>query len=158
MSAIDRLLSDEFADALFPVSTVEAVHEILKTRPEVLRVRDEIDDWVITPSQIHEFAASLIRNFRRGQRLPGDMALAGLAVALTSVKADYAESFLRDLAAVGATELPVSRRVAQRALVERATLVTPLTTRSASLPVPDTVQPYLEILVPISSGTTARAA
>lgn len=109
---LESLLAPDFIDAVSPVGTTEALVEAVAQRPEILQIRNGIYSGVVTEQEIRDFVSRLLGNFRRGERFSGDIPFCGLAAVLATVPTDYAEEFFSDMAAIDASELPASRRVA----------------------------------------------
>jgi len=131
MKALTALLLDEFTDSFAPISTLQPLHSLLKRAPEVREVYKALQSQEVTIGQLEQFLRDLLADFVPKRRFHGDMALAALAVALTAHGDEFADTYIRRLAALDAQELPLSRRIAKLALAERAKLLAGVTARRA---------------------------
>ena len=113
------LLSDEFSDSVGFILPPAPLRLLLEKSRVVRNIERALRHRELTEAEIRDFAASLSREFKPGEALPGDLALAALAVALERLPADYAEEFIRDLARLRMAEMPTSTRVARECLRQR---------------------------------------
>ena len=117
-----QLLDDEFVISLGYVLPPAAMRLVLRRHPLVKKIRLAIRHGALAESDVTSFAADVTAPFQPGARLPGDLALAALAVALEDLPADFAEEYLYKLAGLRLAEMTNSIRVARECLVQRFSL------------------------------------
>src|SRR5260370_8200009 len=91
------LRTSEFAESLGFVLPPAAMRIALHRSPTVRQIATAVRRGEIAEQAIRSFVNSLASEYREEKALPGDLALAALAVALEQVPTDYAEEFLCDL-------------------------------------------------------------
>ncbi len=133
MKPLEALLSDEFIELAAPVGTAEALHLLLRRRPEVEAVRRAFQEGGINETTLRDFVQRLVRGFVPGERFGSEFALAAIAVVLETVPGSFAESFLTQLSESRFAELPMSSRVGALALRERRRLLAQTTVRNFDL-------------------------
>src|SRR5690349_12486915 len=99
------LLTDEFGDAVGFIPPPAVLHRVLQRAPGVHAVRLALRHGEITEPLVREFVASLAAGYSPGRALPGDLALAALAVAMEYWPPSYAEEFLCHLASLNLVEM-----------------------------------------------------
>jgi len=122
MSVLRELLSDEFELAVGFVGTPSAAHWLLGRMPQVRAIRQSLRQEALTDETIRRFASGLLWDLRRGERLPHELAIAALAVALEMRPTDFAEEFLRDLSRLKLAEMSLCIRVARECLARRVAI------------------------------------
>jgi hypothetical protein len=119
---LDYLASDHFDDSVGFILPPAALRLRLRQLPRVRAVAAALRRSEITEAMIRDFAGALAMEFRKGQRLPGDLALAALAVVLEHWPTDFAEEYLCDLSSLHLAEMGTSIRVARECLKARYAL------------------------------------
>ncbi len=119
---LDYFLTAEFSVAmgffLPPAAQRIALQRCRAVQDAAAAIRRREISW----KTIRSFVDSQVSQFERGKRLPGDLALAALAVVLEQFSADFAEEFLCDLARLQLPEMLSSIRVARECLKHRLLL------------------------------------
>jgi len=120
MTPLNRLLADEFEDAVGFVTFADALRSLLARRTEVSAIREALAGGLLTEDQIRAFVSSLVRRIRWGTKFAHENALAAIAVALEPRPTAFAEEFLGDLSRIQAAEFALCSRVARQVLERRA--------------------------------------
>ncbi len=116
---LESLRSGEFDARMHWASTPEALFALLSKSEEVRALRDGLRQGTLHEQDAGEFASQLMRAFQRGVLFPHDLALCGLAVALSQWHTEFAREFLRSVAGLRLAEMRMSWRVAKIALEKR---------------------------------------
>ena len=119
---LDRLKGDALAGVFGIVPPPAVLRQALQRIPDVLRVSWAVRRGQVTEQMVRDFAAAMTADYQPGKLLPGDLALATLAVALEPCGHHFAEEYLCDLARLKLAEMPHAIRVAQECLKARYTL------------------------------------
>jgi len=119
---LEQLKSEDFAVSVGFLSTAGALRRFLGRTSEVAAVRQSLREGAITENTIRGFVSALIESLRIGERLPHELALSALAVALETRPTDFADEFLRGLARLKLAELSLVIRVARECLKRRVTI------------------------------------
>jgi hypothetical protein len=119
---LTSLKSAAFADSLGILLPPAALRLALQRLPGVKRLEIALRRGEITEEMIRNFAGALAAEFQEGTRLPGDLALAALAVVLEQRPTAFAEEYLCDLARLRLAEMTTSSRVARECLKNRFAL------------------------------------
>jgi hypothetical protein len=119
---LDYLLTDEFTDAAGFILPPAAMRSRLARLPAVRNIRTAIRHGEITQSVIQEFVSQQTAQYKKGEQLPGDLAIAAIGVALERLVTEFAEEYLHDLARLSLAEMPISIRVARECLKSRRDL------------------------------------
>ena len=119
---LDQLRQDSFVESVGFLLPPAPLRRALQRIPVVQLVHSAVRRGQITERMVREFSASLAAEYQPGKLLPGDLAMAALAVAMESSQQDFAEEYLCDLARLQLTELPNAIRVARECLKARCTL------------------------------------
>lgn len=140
MTALDRLAAPHWATNFVLFGSARAQRAMLLDDPTVLALRQELLDGVLTEATLRRFVANSVRTIVRGMQCERDVALAGIAVAIESLRTPYAEAYLKHLAELRVRELPTSTLVAGECLHARrrqgSLEVTVLTFRLPTLTAP----------------------
>ncbi len=123
MSALQRIRSDEFIEAAFPISSARGLRAMLRARPEVVDLRRELTSGALTPSHVQTFVGELLSQLQRGRKLTEEVVLAAIAVAMETLPGSFAHSYLSDLAGLEIQEIPLAPGVARHALDRRKTVL-----------------------------------
>lgn len=159
MNALLRsLFSEELETLCATVSTAEALYGALKGRRELFDVRALIANGLITPDSIEALSKEVTENFKRGERLSHEEVLGMLAISLASFGTSFADVFIRDLAALDITEMPMAPRLARLALADRERVLGGFTVKTLHLQDPDTTPPTDEIRSRMVSTATESLA
>jgi hypothetical protein len=119
---LERLKTDEFSFAVGFHHSTGSVRRKLLNSVDVRRVAAAVRFGAITESMINEFVSSVMLEYRRGHRLPDDLALAALAIVLERRPTDFAEEYLHDLARLKLAEMSTSINVARECLKNRCSV------------------------------------
>jgi hypothetical protein len=119
---LEDLKSDEFELSVGFLSTASALRRFLNRTPAVAAVRQALRQGAITEDTIRQFVSVVISDLRIGQRLPYEIAIAGLAVVLESRATDFAEEYLHDLSRLRLAEMSLCIRVARECLKHRVNI------------------------------------
>lgn len=119
---LDDLRSDEFELSVGFLSTASALRRFLARSGEVAAVRQALKEGAITENTIRKFVSVLMRDLRIGSRLPSEIAIAGLAVALETRATHFAEEYLHDLSRLELAEMSLCIRVARECLKHRVNI------------------------------------
>jgi hypothetical protein len=114
------LKSEEFEVEVGHILPAAALRVRLHSLPEVRRAIAVLNQGALSENGIRRFVATLMAEFRPGQRFPYDLGLAALAVVLERRPTEFADEYLRHLARLKLAEMPVSIRVARECLKHRA--------------------------------------
>jgi len=85
-------------------------------------IRKSVRHGEITPDDIKCFVSAQTDQFRKGEQLPGDLAIAAIGVAIEGLLTEFADEYLHDLARLSLAEMPISIRVARESLISRRDL------------------------------------
>lgn len=121
-SLLEELAAEEFAIRLAFLSTPSALRACLRKTPEVNEVIQALGQGVITEEGIRAFVSVLLEDLRVGERLPHEIAIAALAVALETRPTNFAEEFLRDLSSLRLAEMGLAIRVANECRKRRVSI------------------------------------
>src|SRR5437660_1268307 len=91
---LEDQLSVIFDDALGFLLPPAALRTALQRSRAVGEITTALRRGEISEEMVRIFVNSLASEYQEGKRLPGDLALAALAVALEHIPTDYAEEFL----------------------------------------------------------------
>jgi hypothetical protein len=119
---LEYLKTPQFYGSVGLVQTPAPLRYVLKRLPGVRQIAIALQHGSITESMIRSFISSIVREYREGYRLPGELALAALAVVLELRPTDFAEEYLQDLAGLHLVEMIVSANVARECLKYRRAL------------------------------------
>ncbi len=119
---LEDLKSDEFELSVGFLSTASALRRFLGRTGEIAAVRQALKEGAITEDTIRQFVSVLTRDVCIGSRLPYEIAIAALTVALETRTTDFAEEFLRDLSSLELAEMSLCIRVARECLKHRANI------------------------------------
>jgi hypothetical protein len=113
-----RLCSDEFIFSIGFLHTPSSVRKRLLESPTVRELSSVLRFGGITEELIRSFVSFATNGLVVGRRLPSDLALAAIAVALELRPTEFAEEYLHDLARIRLPfpEMGVSIRVARECL------------------------------------------
>jgi hypothetical protein len=120
--ALENLSSDAFALRYSFISNPIAVYRALQRSVDVENVRRALQSGEITEDTLRGFCASVLTDLEPGKRLPQELALAAIAVALESRATAFAEEYVLDLARLDRAEFPTAIRVARQVSRERMAL------------------------------------
>lgn len=121
-AVLDNLKTDAFALRFSFISNPLAVHRALQRSAHVESVRLALGSGEISEETLRTFCANVLRELEHGKRLPHELAIAAIAVALETRPTSFAEEYVLDLARLDLAELPIAIRVARKACRERMTL------------------------------------
>jgi hypothetical protein len=107
------LKSDNFAARAGFLSTASASRRLLQRSPEVLAIRQALDNGTLADSEIRAFVDQLLKDLRPGVHFPHGLPLAALAVALEGKTTPFAEEYIHDLANLQVAEMALWSRVAR---------------------------------------------
>ena len=110
--------SHDIGSAFSFVSSPRAVHCALQRSDEVGKLRRALKSGEVTEEAIRVCIAELLSELETGRRLPHELAIAAITVALECRPSPFAEEFILDLARLKLAELPIAIRVARRASEE----------------------------------------
>jgi hypothetical protein len=114
---LDYLLNDEFADAVGFILPPSGFRLVLRRSDAVRRLTFAIRRGEVTEPMVRSFVSRIARSAGDGTgQIPGDLALAALAVALENIQQDYAEEFITNLAKLRIAGLATAIRVAKECL------------------------------------------
>jgi hypothetical protein len=116
---LHALASDAFAVEIGFLLPSRALRIRLRRAAAVQRVELAVRLGAIGEADVRAFAAEMVRSFRPGSLLPGELALAALAVALESCPQDFAEEYICHLAKLKLSEMATAIRVAKGCLTAR---------------------------------------
>jgi hypothetical protein len=119
---LTRLLSDDFDASVGFALPAPAMRRVLQQHGDVRAVWRALRRGEVPPSDFNKFVSLILGDFKRGERLAGDLALASLAVAVERIHDEFANEFLRGLAALRLEEVPIASRIAREVLKYRAEL------------------------------------
>lgn len=119
MPTLDDLKADDIALLSAAHSNPMALVRALASRSETHAIRNAIIRREILPAELRAWVASLLQEFRRGERFTHEGALCALAVAVAAIPGTFAEEFLGSLSRVGVAELILASHVAQVVLKRR---------------------------------------
>ena len=120
-SKLTALLSDEFDVAIGPIVRPPALRRVLAANPAVRAVTGGLASGEISETSIEEFVRECIAGYAPGQRVPGELALAAVAVAIERTQSEFAQRFLELLRGCFGPDLRVAPRVAAECLEWRRT-------------------------------------
>lgn len=89
------------------------LYHVLKTKPEVLQLREAYLKGEITDIQIRQFVNNLLKDFKTGFQFEHNMAVMAIAVALENIDTPFAKEYIKDLAALEISEMIMPRYVAR---------------------------------------------
>lgn len=121
-SVLENLKTDAFTLKFSFISNPIAVHRALQRSVDVENIRLALGSGEITEATLRAFCASVLSELEPGKRLPQELAIAAIAVALETRATSFAEEYVLDLARLDLAELPIAIRVARQACRERMTL------------------------------------
>ena len=119
---LERLKSEDFDLSVGFLLPPRALRSQLQARQEVQDVIAALVNGGLKEHTVREFVTSLMGDFQNGERLPHDLTLAALAVALETRPTEFAREYLQDLADLDVAEMSSSIHVARECLKRRATL------------------------------------
>lgn len=118
---LETLASEAFAVEVGFLLPPPALRRRLQRSSVVRQVAQAVRLGMITEADVRTFAEQMVRHFKPGYLLPGELALAALAVALEFCPQDFAEEYLCHLARLRLSELGTALRVARECLTFRLT-------------------------------------
>jgi len=121
-SLLDSLTHANFQQSVGFILPPRAFRRVLLKNKTVRLLDEAIRVGQITEQAVRDFASSQAIQYKVGESLPGDIALAALAVALESNPAHFAEEYLCDLARLHLPEMATSTRIARECWKERCSL------------------------------------
>ena len=113
-SPLEALVSEAFQDSIGFEPPPKALRRLLQRHRFVRQANAAVRRGQVGERDVRTFAARLASEHRAGVRLPGDVALAALAVALESCREEFAEEYLCDLSRLSLPELTAAIHVARR--------------------------------------------
>jgi hypothetical protein len=116
---LDGLLGDDLLANACAFSTGPALRQFLAHRNEVQKVSAAFAVGSLTEDAIRAFVVKLLGDLKTGVHFGHDVTLAALAVALAEQRGPFVEEFLRELAELRVSEIPLAPRVAQEILKGR---------------------------------------
>src|SRR5216683_4171443 len=93
---LERLKSDEFAFTVGFLVPSLALRGKLGAMKEVENVVAAIAGGELSEDTLRHFVSTLMKELRKGERFPYDLALAALAVALEGRATKFAQEYLQD--------------------------------------------------------------
>lgn len=108
---LENLLSEDYAIRVGFILPPGAMRLVLQRHSEQTAVTAAIRRGELTEVELREFVARCLAQFKPGALLPGDLALATLAVSLERIQTKYAEEFLTTLGKLHLQEMPLSSRI-----------------------------------------------
>jgi len=118
---LDGLLAENLSAQACAFSTAPALRQFFARQDEVQKVSEAFGEGSLTEDAIRTFVALLFGDLKTGVHFRHDPTLAALAVALANQHAPFVEEFLRELADLRVSEIPLAPRVAQEVLQNRQT-------------------------------------
>ena len=119
MKILNALREEALQTDAYMISTAGALYTFLRQRSEVIDLRRAISNNEVTPEDITEFVQGLLKSFRPSEKFADEITLAAIAVTIRNVPRLFAEKYLRDLAELKISELPLAPRVARLCLANR---------------------------------------
>lgn len=116
---LQTLASEAFAVKVGFLLPPLALRRQLQRFEAVRQIERAVREGAITETEVQEFTGDVVRHFQPGFLLPGELALAALAVALQFCPQDFAEEYLCHLARLNLAELRTAIRVARECLTAR---------------------------------------
>ena len=134
-SFLNQLLSEPFRAEVGFLLPPAALRRRLQRLSLVRDVHLAVRVGIVRCEHVRAFVTEATRDFRAGELLPNEAALAALAVALETCPQDFAEQYLLDLAKLKLAEVATAARVSRECL--RARYSRPKTqTLQRAFPVP----------------------
>jgi hypothetical protein len=118
---LDLLLAEDLLANACAFSSAPALRLFFTQRPEVAQVAEAVRNGMVAEEEIRDFVTQLLGDLATGVHFRHDLTLAALAVALEECQTPFVEELLRELADLRLSEMPLSPRVAQEVLEQRAT-------------------------------------
>lgn len=119
---LDYLLSEHFSDSVGFILPPAALRLVLGKSVGVQDLTKAIRRGEVSTKVLRSFVSRLASEFKAGEHLRGDLALAALTVAVESHRTKFADEFIKSLANLHVAELPVCTRIARECLKYRKTL------------------------------------
>jgi hypothetical protein len=116
---LKQFSSEKFEDQVAFAGTIQFQRELILGTTEFDMARAALLFGFIDEQSIRDFVADLMKDFRRGERFPHEIALAAIAVLLEVVSIPFSEEYLIDLARLKLAEISRAARMARESLKHR---------------------------------------
>lgn len=113
---LDQLLADSFAESIGFTPPPRALRLLLHRTPEVNAIKESRANRELSDEVVRSFVARLLAHLTPGDRLPHELALAALAVALENEGGALASHYISDLSSLNIPEIAVAIHVARQCL------------------------------------------
>ena len=137
---MELLDSADIAQIVFSVATPNAIYNILRNHEAVIKVRQHLLKSMDAQQEIESFVRDRLFDLKAKKYFPHEPAFCALAVVVDPIPNSVATDFLKKLAALKISEMPISFRVAKLCLLRRRELHISNTTKVFEfnpLPIPD---------------------
>lgn len=110
--SLAALSTEDFDVSVGPILQAEHLWRRLNQSIYVRRLREALNQGEVTDHDVGDFVSTQVSQFRSGERLNGELALAAIAVALESRWTTFADEYLNILSGLRLAELGSAPRVA----------------------------------------------